>query len=313
MPTDTATKLADFLAAYRSGDASCLPYLADWLEDHDDPRTAKVRGLVRWHLLTEAHAGTGGDDTDVWAARDRLYAATGLVGIRLWACLCARWLPLHDGRRVADLLTDARSVTALAVAELHWCGLASQEEAEQAAKEGYAASGELWEKWQVAARAAAAAAQVTARAADAAAQAAAARAADAAAAYAAARAADAATARADAAAAYAAAQAADAAAQAAAAQAADAATARAAAAAAAAAARAADAAAAYAAARAAADAAQAAAAAAAADAAAQAAAAARAADAAAAYAAAAQAAAARRKAHIWAASLASVLVGLLEN
>ena len=172
MPTDTATKLADFLAAYRSGDASCLPYLADWLEDHDDPRTAKVRGLVRWHLLTEAHAGTGGDDTDVWAARDRLYAATGLVGIRLWACLCARWLPLHDGRRVADLLTDARSVTALAVAELHWCGLASQEEAEQAAKEGYAASGELWEKWRVAARAAAAAAAAAYATAAAAAQAA---------------------------------------------------------------------------------------------------------------------------------------------
>jgi hypothetical protein len=123
MPMTTDATLAAFLAAYRSGETDCLPYLSDYLEDQGDPQAAKVRDLIRWHALAEAHSGAG-EDTDVWEARDRLRASAGVEGCRLWACLCVRRMPLHDGRRVdtRTLLVEPPPVATGWDACVEWAG-----------------------------------------------------------------------------------------------------------------------------------------------------------------------------------------------
>jgi hypothetical protein len=67
----------------------------------------------------------------LWALRNIGY--TDERTLRLYACACVRGTPLADGRTVWDLLTDARSKTAVEVAERFARGDATGQERHAAA------------------------------------------------------------------------------------------------------------------------------------------------------------------------------------
>lgn len=118
-------------AFYEDSDPTHLLVLSDDLEDKGDKRCSRVRALVELWKTTEGHFALAESD-DVYAARNRLREKAGLDGLRSWAFLCVRWLPLHsfaeDGRRLWSLLKDARSREGVVAAELAWCGLIDAEE-----------------------------------------------------------------------------------------------------------------------------------------------------------------------------------------
>ena len=70
-------------------------------------------------------------DWMLWALRNIGY--TDERTLRLYACACVRGTPLADGRTVWDLLTDARSKTAVEVAERFARGDATGQERHAAA------------------------------------------------------------------------------------------------------------------------------------------------------------------------------------
>jgi uncharacterized protein (TIGR02996 family) len=117
-------------------DAAVRAVLADALEEQGDKRAARVRALLRWWDRAAALALPTTGDYRVKRATKRL----GTDDLRrLWACLCPRWCPTADDRRVWDLLADLRSRQGLAVAELSWCGLAPPERLRTATDAAYAA------------------------------------------------------------------------------------------------------------------------------------------------------------------------------
>jgi len=74
--------------------------------------------------------GTIIEDTNKCVASRRtvLWMANAERELRLFACWCVRNTPLHDGRKVWDLLTDKRSRAAVEVAERYADGLATDDE-----------------------------------------------------------------------------------------------------------------------------------------------------------------------------------------
>jgi hypothetical protein len=134
--------VAALMAAYDSSPSpGQLRILADAV-DEAGGEGAKCRILADWQEKAKAldipHEGYD----ELWAAKNRLAKVHELAACHLWACLCVRYCPLHDGRRMTDLLTDDRSQLALSGAELHWLGLLSQQEIDSrrdAANDAYAA------------------------------------------------------------------------------------------------------------------------------------------------------------------------------
>lgn len=136
----------------------------------------KTADFLRAHRACQSGAkyalGIGPDMADVWDAMIRdgkhewlLWTATrkGVFPdavLRRLACRFVRETPLADGRKVWDLLADARSRTAVEVAERHADGLATDEELSAAsAAAGDAAGDAAWNAaWAAAWNAAGAAA-----------------------------------------------------------------------------------------------------------------------------------------------------------
>jgi hypothetical protein len=149
----------------------------DFLKKHD-----ACTGGAKWAL------SIGEDMADVWDAmieqgkRDWLLWTATRPGVfpdsslRKLACRFVRETPLHDGRKVWDLLTDARSRNAVEVAEAYTDGKATYEELQTAYTAAYAAyaadaaDAAAYAAARDAAYAAADAADAAARAADAAAR-----------------------------------------------------------------------------------------------------------------------------------------------
>jgi uncharacterized protein (TIGR02996 family) len=117
-------------------DAAVRSVLADALEEQGDERAVRLRDLLRWWKRAAGLAVPKGGSVN-------LNKAASLLGSdelrRLWACLCPRWCPTADGRRVWDLLADPRSRQGIAVAELSWCTLVSSERLRTTADATYAA------------------------------------------------------------------------------------------------------------------------------------------------------------------------------
>jgi len=115
---------------------------AEWLASQPDPQTA-------WQTCRRS-------DWMLWLLKELNYADDKVL--RLYACWCARETPLVDGRKVWDLLTDARSRTAVEVAERFAVGAATQDEldaasdaasdaARAASDAARAASDAAWAAW----------------------------------------------------------------------------------------------------------------------------------------------------------------------
>jgi uncharacterized protein (TIGR02996 family) len=107
------------------GDDAVRLVFADWLDERADPRGAQLRRLAAAHeaaraLPRPAAGGPAGFD-EVYYGCQRLEAREPGLS-RLFACLCVRFCPLPDERRVWDLLR-APGRAAVAAAEMHWCGL----------------------------------------------------------------------------------------------------------------------------------------------------------------------------------------------
>lgn len=93
---------------------------------------------------------TNGLDDALWAfraippeqaeARDRM--------ARLFACACARYTPVGDGRSAWDLMDDERSRRAVEVAERFALGIASEAELAAAWAAAWAAAGAAARAWQ---------------------------------------------------------------------------------------------------------------------------------------------------------------------
>ena len=104
---------------------------AEWLASQPDPQTA-------WQTCRRS-------DWMLWLLKELNYADDKVL--RLYACWCARETPLVDGRKVWDLLTDARSRTAVEVAERFAVGAATQDEldaASDAASDAARAASAAW-------------------------------------------------------------------------------------------------------------------------------------------------------------------------
>lgn len=88
------------------------------------------------------------DDKLVARHREVLWMADATTALRLLACRFVRETPLADGRRVWDLLSDARSRAAVEVAERYAVGQATEKELDAARG---AAWGAAWTaSWAVA-------------------------------------------------------------------------------------------------------------------------------------------------------------------
>jgi hypothetical protein len=88
-----------------------------------------------------------GLDDALWALRetDPAQDAERDRKARLFAVWCCREMPLHDGRKVWDLLTDERSRNAVEVAERFARGTATREELASARDAAWDAAWDAWD------------------------------------------------------------------------------------------------------------------------------------------------------------------------
>ena len=81
-----------------------------------------------------------GRDKICSAEREHLWVKDVSIELRLFACWCVRNTPLHDGRKVWDLLADERSRNAVVVAERFAVGEANTRELLAAKDEAWGAA-----------------------------------------------------------------------------------------------------------------------------------------------------------------------------
>lgn len=121
MTSDRDALIAACMAEPCSADVRLV--FADWLDEHgEEPAAARMRELVRWWGEAEALAAPMAGSGNIRVARLHIlhHAPTML---RLWPCLCVRWLPIELTLRGWFLLASHLLRDAVVAAELHWSAI----------------------------------------------------------------------------------------------------------------------------------------------------------------------------------------------